>query len=173
MIFLRHPTPLIAQGTCYGRLDVELGPAARNQIPRALNRLAAAPQLVSSPAKRCLALAEAIAERFGTPLKTDPRLLELDFGAWEGKRWAEIDRAESDPWAADPWNIAPPAGETFCQLSTRVIEAIGKLHPKAIVVTHAGPIRAARIALTGAAFAEAFSEPVPHATPIRIEREVA
>jgi alpha-ribazole phosphatase len=35
------------------------------------------------------------------------------------------------------------------------------------VICHAGPIRAARMILTGASFASVFAEPVPYAAPLR------
>ncbi len=52
----------------------------------------------------------------------------------------------------------------------RVAEALAETPQGAVVVTHAGPIRAARMILTGAGFAQVFAEPVPHCTPIRMRR---
>ena len=43
----------------------------------------------SSPAKRCIALAESL--KFGEIIK-DKRLLEIDFGDWEGIEWDQIDK---------------------------------------------------------------------------------
>ncbi|MEM9099755.1 MAG: alpha-ribazole phosphatase family protein [Pseudomonadota bacterium] len=173
MIFLRHPTPDIAPGTCYGRLDMGLAKSAANEIMRAVNRLKSVPYLCSSPAKRCIALAEAIAEKHGVEILTDERLLELDFGRWEGLRWDKIDRAESDLWASDPINQSPPDGESFAEMSTRVRAALAELPEHAVIVTHAGPIRVARMTYLGMSFDAAFSEAVPYASPISMTREVA
>ena len=170
MIFLRHPKPDVAPGICYGRLDIQPGPGADAEIMSALGMLPRTRLVISSPATRCQVLAEAIAHRDRAQCKSDARLLELDFGRWEGCAWDEIDRTESDLWAADPWNVAPPGGETFAALHARVREALVDFSGEddLVVVTHAGPIRAARMILAGADFATVFAEPVAHAWPIRI-----
>lgn len=173
MIFLRHPTPDVPSGTCYGHLDLGLSAAAPKEILRAVNRLKPPRRLASSPLRRCLGLAEAISDRFGIKIETDDRLKELNFGAWEGRHWDRISRFESDPWAEDPMTQAPPGGETFAALIDRVGGALDDLSPETVVVTHAGPIRAARMILSGASFDHVFGERVPYAVPIRILRRAA
>lgn len=171
MIFLRHPRLAVAPGLCYGRLDVALAESAADEIAAACNAVEAVPTIVTSPSTRCLALASALSRRFGRTAKQDARLLELDFGAWEGRPWDEIGRAESDPWAADPWAVAPPGGETFASLHARVAAALCEMPAGSLVVTHAGPIRAARMILTGASFAAVFAAAVPYATPLVFDVE--
>jgi alpha-ribazole phosphatase len=108
-----------------------------------------------------------LATRDGVPLALDPRLWEMDFGDWEGMRWDEIRRTHSDPWANDPWNIAPPGGETFAAVHERVASVIRETGPgNSALVCHAGPIRAAQMIFTGASFDDVFAEPVPYASPI-------
>lgn len=161
---LRHPRPLVAPGVCYGRLDVEVGDGfAMPAIERPPRRV------VSSPAARALALAR----RFGAPVRTDPRWHELDFGRWEGVPWTRIARTESDPWAADPWSVAPPGGETFAALHARVGAALAVLGEGDLVVTHAGPLRAARMIAEGLSFEAAFRWPVPYAEPVPLDLEPA
>lgn len=169
MIFLRHPPAEAVPGICYGRLDLDCAPGAGARIAALLAVLPPVSAIRASPARRCRALAEAIAGRDGLAVVTDERLAELDFGAWEGRFWAEIPRAESDPWAADPERLAPPGGETFAALRARVAAALADAPAGAAIVTHAGVIRAARMILTAASFAEVFAAPVPHCTPIRLE----
>ena len=171
MIFLRHPKPVAEAGVCYGRTDLEIGPEGEAQIAEALALMPRVTRVVASPARRCRGLALAVAERDGVPLSFDARLWEMDFGAWEGRRWAEIPVEESDPWTADPWNVAPPGGETFTMMRERVAAALAGLGEGTAVVCHAGPIRMAWMILAGASFAEACAEPVPYATPIRLARE--
>ena len=173
MILLRHPAAAVAPGTCYGRLDLAPGPEAAAEIARALALLPPVAALRTGPARRCRALASRIAARDGVAEIVDDRLQELDFGAWEGRGWDAIDRAESDPWAADPWTVAPPGGETFAQLSARVAAALADAPPGAAIVTHAGVIRAARMILAGESFAAVFAAPVPHCMPIRLSRRAA
>ncbi|MGF1553610.1 MAG: histidine phosphatase family protein [Paracoccaceae bacterium] len=165
---LRHPR-VAAAGLCYGRADVALAATAEAEIAAALVTTPPVRAVVASPSLRARALAEPLAARDGVALTLDPRLAELDFGAWEGRPWAEIDRAESDPWAEDPETRAPPGGERFADLRARVRAALADLPEGAAVVAHAGPIRAARMIVDGWSFEAAFAWAVPYAVPIALE----
>jgi alpha-ribazole phosphatase len=171
MIFLRHPKPQAPAGLCYGRTDLDIGPEGEAEIARALRQTQRVTRVVASPALRCRKLAEELARRDGVALRFDPRLWELDFGDWEGMRWEDIPRADSDPWAEDPWAVAPPGGETFAAVHARVSEVLGEVMPGTALVCHAGPIWAARMILVGASYADVCTGTVPYATPIRIARE--
>jgi alpha-ribazole phosphatase len=134
---IRHPRPLVGPGICYGRLDFE---AENAKVLAARLRAELAPGLPvwSSPLRRCRVLAEAL-----HPLPAlDERLAEMDFGAWEGRKWDDIPRAELDAWAADVAGYAPPGGESPRMLQQRALAFVAGLNvPEAIVVTHAGVIR--------------------------------
>jgi len=56
------------------------------------NELASIPieQIVSSPLSRAVQTAHPLAERLGLDIKEDPRLLELDFGVYEGRPKSEL-----------------------------------------------------------------------------------
>lgn len=77
--------------------------------------------------------------------------MELDFGAWEMRPWADIDRAALDAWAADPLHFMPPAGESVAMLRARVTACLAELPDSAILVTHAGVMKLCVATLTGAA----------------------
>jgi len=99
----RHARPLIEEGLCYGALDVA---AAEDETAAAARQLAQVlPQAVhvlSSPLRRCAQLAQALAVlRPDLVHRQEPRLAEMDFGAWEGRRWDGIDRAELQAWTND------------------------------------------------------------------------
>lgn len=166
MILLRHPRPRIRPGTCYGRLDVPAGPGAAAEIAACLKIAPPIRAVVASPATRCRTLATRLAARDGVPLRFDPRLLELDFGRWEGQAWDRIPRAESDPWAASPWETAPPGGESFSRLHARVAAALAEAPEGAALVTHAGVIRAVWMIRGGARFDTVFARSVPYATAL-------
>ena len=168
LILLRHPSTR-AKGICYGHTDVGLSDTAREEIARALKITPSARRIVSSDLSRALTLASRIGARDNVVVERDARLRELHFGEWENLPWSVIGKEVSDPWAADPWRIRPPGGETFAELSHRVNEALSELDPGTIVVAHAGPIRAAQVAREGAVFAEIVRVPVPYATPIELD----
>jgi alpha-ribazole phosphatase len=142
----RHPTPDIAPGICYGRLDVGLAATADAEIAAMATALGdlAAPCVWSSPARRCRIAAEAIAARLHGTVRIDPRLRELDFGAWEGLAWDRVPRDDLDRWAAAPEAFTPPGGEPVAALRRRVEDvddAIGNAAGDAVVVSHGGPLR--------------------------------
>ena len=148
---MRHPAPLIEPGICYGRLDLPLRPDADIERMACDPLLAGSQQVWTSPSRRCHAVAERIAERLGIPLSADPRLMELDFGEWEGKPWDDIPRADLDRWAADPLSFMAPSGESGRELIARVTDFHGGMAQDCIVVSHGGPLRVLSALLRGEA----------------------
>lgn len=151
---VRHPRPSVAPGICYGRVDLALHPDAPAQIDTAVNTLRSfAPACIwSSPALRCQAMANALAVALGAPIRHDARLLEMDFGAWEGRPWDKIPRDALDCWAADPLAFAPPGGESGAHLVARVSAFHHDIKARAqtcIVVAHGGPLRVLQPLLSG------------------------
>jgi alpha-ribazole phosphatase len=152
VILLRHSRPAVAEGTCYGRSDLAPGPDFETAAAAVLAGLPPVAAVRSSPLVRCLRLAERIAATRGLALDTDPRLIEMDFGRWEARLWAEIDRGELDAWAADFDHARPHGGESVAMLAARVGAALAAEKPSAppvLWVTHSGVVRAA-CAITGA-----------------------
>ena len=142
LYLIRHPAPLVAPGTCYGRSDVAaaaLAPAALAQLRASLPHDA---PLYSSPLRRCAEFARAL--DLGVPI-LDARLAELDFGDWEMRRWDDIARADIDAWAADIAFHRPGGGECVADMARRVTAFCDALaqepHNAAIVVCHAGTMR--------------------------------
>lgn len=168
MIFYRHPTPDTVQGLCYGRWNIGLAPSAAAEIRNACANPPDFDYIVSSPSWRATQLAEALAAATGKPLEMDERLMEMNFGKWEGEFWSDIDRSESDPWAENPWDLAPPKGESYSMVHSRIGAVLLEAPPGGCFVTHAGPIRAAMMIQHGISFAEAFANPVPFAFPIEL-----
>jgi broad specificity phosphatase PhoE len=147
LVLLRHAAT-DAGPICVGaRLDPGLSEAGREQARDAAQRLDVTPDLVvASPLRR----AEETAAAFGPGIVVEPRLAERDFGAWEGRPWAEI-WDEVDPAAlTDPVAYAaltPPDGETAEAVAARVADAVDDLTSApgrtVLAVTHAGPLRLA------------------------------
>jgi len=142
---VRHPPVADGAGRCYGRLDLALAdPASIQPILNALAPMRGA-TIHTSPLARCRLVAEALAADWSQPPPIlDPRLLEMDFGAWEGLPWDDIPRAELDRWAADLASFAAPGGETGAALAARVTAfwtTIKVLPGAHVVITHGGPLK--------------------------------
>lgn len=147
LYLIRHPRPDVPPEVCYGRTDL---PLADDPAPHAVALHACLPAglpLYSSPLTRCRQLAALLhpAPRY------DKRLAELDFGAWEMRRWDEIGRPALDAWAADPLHYRFPDGESVAAMRTRVAAFLTTLESDAILVAHAGTLRVCAAELTGVA----------------------
>lgn len=172
MSFLvRHP-PVAVHGLCYGRLDVPLVAHADDLVARWLDSVTTCDGRVwTSPADRCRGVARQLAERFRRPLTVDERLAELNFGEWEGRSWDELQRSDGarlNAWMAAPVESRPPGGESAAELELRIRELLPHFAPNDWVITHAGPIRALRVALGLADWAGALAKPVPFLTTLEL-----
>jgi broad specificity phosphatase PhoE len=88
---------------------------------------------------------------------------EVNFGAWEGRMWDDIRNDDPDAlaaWLNDFLTVAPPGGESFHQVQSRVVSALRRIDPvrsdNLLVVTHAGVIRAAVCAFSDLPLRRAF-----------------
>lgn len=149
LIHLIRHTAVAAPGICYGHHDVPLADTFAAEAALLKTKLLPAPdagfRVFSSPAARCLALAREFAP---API-AEERLREMNFGAWENRLWAELPRAETEPWMADYVTLAPPQGETFGAVQARAaafLTALASAAPAAegpaLVFSHGGTIRA-------------------------------
>lgn len=128
--------------------------------------------LVSSDLKRCLHTAKALAARFEVSLQIDPRWRELNFGRFENRNFDEIQASEAAAFAhwGQHWQrLGAPEGESFQSLVLRVREAFVVLPAKALVITHAGAIRALWHERLGLSPEAVMAQPVPHLTPFLFE----
>ncbi|MEV5694008.1 bifunctional RNase H/acid phosphatase [Micromonospora globbae] len=154
LLLVRHgETEYTEQRRYSGRGDVALSARGREQARATGARVAAlapgAVAVVTSPLSRCTATAEAIAAALGgVPVRRDDDLIECDFGAWEGRTFAEVREGwpgELDAWLAST-AVAPPQGESFVQVAERATRAVAALcaaYPRetVVVVSHVSPIK--------------------------------
>lgn len=162
VVLVRHTRIVAPPGVCYGRSDVPLAATFPTEAMDVRARLPWVPAEVwSSPAPRCRALAERLGATF---VRIEPRLQELDFGQWEGRRWDDFRSRESETWALDPWSERPPGGETAAELWARVAavrtELLARGAERVALVTHAGVIRAWRGLTTGKTLTQLWAESV-------------
>jgi broad specificity phosphatase PhoE len=104
-------------------IDVSLNEAGRRQAQALAKRLAAVPfdRVISSPLFRAQETAAIVAG--DSTVETDPRLKEMDYGAWEGRTYAQIDAtqpAERREWELAPDRLACPGGESGNDVAQRV-----------------------------------------------------
>lgn len=146
VVLARHLECSVSSGICYGRTDVPLSENAIQDIPGvaaaiSLHRIS---RVWTSPASRCRVLGDAVAMASRVPMQVDPRLSELNFGAWEGLPWNDVPRAVLDRWASDPLRFSPPEGESGQALLDRVSEvhqAIRATGDDCAVISHGGPLK--------------------------------
>lgn len=150
LILLRHTTPMVAPGTCYGQTDLDVAATFETEAATILAKLPPlrrpAHRIVTSPLIRCRKLGDFIGGQLGLSVDEDARLKEMDFGTWEGRPWAAIPKTQIDAWAEDFFHARPHGAESVSMLSTRVHEALADWRASdtpTLIVTHAGVIRAA------------------------------
>jgi ribonuclease H / adenosylcobalamin/alpha-ribazole phosphatase len=154
LILVRHgETELTEQRRYSGRGDVPLAPRGQAQARAAAARVAGlggpVAAVVSSPLLRCTETAATIAEALDlVPVRTDPDLVECDFGDWEGHTFGEVRErwpAELDRWLGST-AVAPPGGESMRAVASRAGRALARLRENyagrwVVVVSHVSPVK--------------------------------
>ncbi len=153
----RHPKPVGVAGRCIGHTDV---PADRRKSKRLAHRIrawarrhGAAHVVITSPLRRGADVGRWLV-RWGWCHRIDGRLIEVDFGHWDGRAWDAIDAASVDTWCRDFAQHRPGDGEPVVALLARCAAFIAEVHRDSVhrdsgaeawvcVVGHAGWISAA------------------------------
>ncbi|HSA81750.1 MAG TPA: histidine phosphatase family protein [Geminicoccaceae bacterium] len=154
LLLIRHgPTAWNRSGRIQGRAD--LGLSARGRAEVVAWRLPAAwaeARWLTSPLRRAQETAALLTDR---PIVVEPRLIEMDWGAWEGRRGVDLRAAAPDDLAdaeARGIDLRPPAGESPREVCERLQALCADLvtDPAPVVaVCHKGVIRAALALATG------------------------
>jgi ribonuclease H / adenosylcobalamin/alpha-ribazole phosphatase len=151
-LLLRHgQTALSAERRFAGRGEIPLTEAGKRQAAAAAGRLAergSIDAIVTSPLLRARQTAGAVEAATGVPLQVEDGLAETDFGKWEGLTFAEAAQQwpdEMSAWLASA-DVAPPGGESFAAVSSRVLAALERLlsvpRPRTLLlVSHVTPIK--------------------------------
>jgi probable phosphoglycerate mutase len=147
-----------------GRSDVPLSEAGCYQAQRLAERFKSIPfeALYSSPLRRAIQTAHPISRVIGLEPILDDRLVELNYGAWEGVTLGEIPKNDPETfraWDLDPGQMAPPAGESGFEAQQRVVTFLDFLaakHPRGhiVVVFHKTVCRLAICHILGIPTAE-------------------
>jgi broad specificity phosphatase PhoE len=167
VLLVRHATAAAPPGAAVGWGDVELAPAGSRQAEALAGRLEAGSveRLYSSDLRRAMQTASILAGRLGLPILEAPELRELDFGAWEGRRLADLWAERPDEaraWESDLRRLPSGFGETFESFESRVAAFAARLQAEsgdALVVAHRGPLLVLYALLTGTCLQAAWRLP--------------
>jgi probable phosphoglycerate mutase len=155
--FVRHgQTAWNVEQRLQGQADTGLNALGEQQAAANGRRLAgllpdpAAFDFVASPLLRTRRTMEVMRAAIGLDpfaYRTDPRLMELHFGDWQGLTLAEVEARAPGSIAArtaDKWNFCPPGekAESYAMLTERVRSWLEDLARPTVCVTHGGVIRA-------------------------------
>jgi broad specificity phosphatase PhoE len=123
LVLTRHGLTTAGDAAVLGsRLDVPLAPEGRAQALALAKRLEGVriDRVISSPLSRALETARIVAP--GRRIELDDRLVEMDYGRWEGLTSAEIEARDSRfraQWERDPDSIPAPGGERGDDVAVR------------------------------------------------------
>jgi broad specificity phosphatase PhoE len=113
-----------------GRADIELSETGARQaelLAKYLSQVEIA-AVYSSPLKRALKTAEAIASYHKLEVKTDVGLIDLDYGKWQGLARREVEKRYPKlyaEWLKSPHRVKMPGGESLNDVRRR---ALGVVH---------------------------------------------
>lgn len=138
-----------------GWSDTEITGSASEKLKALSKKLPIYDFYVSSDLIRCRQTAKIIVPHI--PGYFTANLREVHFGKWELKTYEDLcNEADYRAWINDPMVKQPPNGESFKDLSKRVMdgwnEVREKVHvaenPRVLIVTHGGVIRLLLMKLT-------------------------
>ncbi len=116
-----------AQAAAQGRILAQLG---ADQMPL---------DCFASPLGRTRETAALALQGINQPVTFDDRLMEINFGKWEGLTITELALGWPDAGvggAGNNWYFNAPNGETFPEMAARVTAFLDRLQRPAILVTH-------------------------------------
>jgi probable phosphoglycerate mutase len=149
---VRHgATVLTTEDRFAGETDVPLSDDGRGQLRRLAERLSGEKiaAVYASPLGRTMETGRILAAPHGLRVEPSDGLREISHGHWEGKTRAEVEKeypAEYARWQGDPYNFAPPGGETGLSVTARSIPALLAIvsaheNEQVIVASHKATIR--------------------------------
>jgi broad specificity phosphatase PhoE len=113
------------------KIDISINDAGRRQADALRRRLAGITfeRVITSPLFRARETTEILVGDT-VRVEADPRLKEMDYGAWEGRTYAELDEtdgANRRAWLLRPDELRCPGGESGDDVARRVTSFLGDL----------------------------------------------
>lgn len=160
LYLIRHgETELNTKGVYYGWTDCGLSENGIMQAEDLADILqnVSFDAVISSSLIRAVVTAAVVSGFTPDEIIKDDRLRELNFGDWEGMHHNEVREKHKEAWenwSKDWKNAAPPKGESFSEIYSRVkscIEEILKEYKgkRVLVVSHQGAMRIIPMVLLG------------------------
>jgi len=155
---VRHAMTVAPSGVAIGSSDPPLSEAGQVRARALAAELASRPltAVYASDSLRAGETARAIAHRHGLSVRSDERLRELDFGAWEGRRLADLwvdEPAAAAAWERDIRATPPSFGEDMAEMEARLAAFIKDARAaldEVAVVAHRGSLAMLRSLISGA-----------------------
>ncbi|MER8518622.1 histidine phosphatase family protein [Mesorhizobium sp. M0644] len=181
---VRHgQTAWNAEARLQGQADTDLNELGREQASRNGRRLAELidkPEdfdFVASPMRRTRETMERLRAAMKLDphaYRTEPLLVELSFGDWQGFTFAELEA--NDPGSTrhrrlDKWNFQPPGegAESYQMLLERVKPWFDALDRQTVCLTHGGVMRVMFRFVLGMSEQDAVSMEVPQDRVLRLD----
>lgn len=184
--FIRHgETDWNAERRYQGQRDIPLNERGRAQARRngevlkALMPALASFEFVSSPLGRAIETMHIIRATLGLPLgayRVDPRVMEVNYGAWEGQLAADLPVTDPDgikTRLTDPFGFRPRDGESYAELMQRTNAWIDSVDRDTVVVSHGGVSRTVRGAVLALPPAQIMTLDVPQDRVLVLTRGAA
>lgn len=174
LILVRHTSVEVKLGVCYGASDVPLRDSFHKEADEVKKKLSEykIDQAFTSPLSRC----KRLANYCGYPnALCDNRLIERDFGAWEGLEYASIHDPQLQLWYADFIHTRATGGESFMDVVDRVGLFLDELKSSPlspqmpVLFTHGGVITAFRFLVEHCSLKHLFDLQVPYGAAYTLE----
>jgi broad specificity phosphatase PhoE len=141
LILARHgETAWNVEQVFRGRIDVELNQNGLKQAELLAEYLSGLniEAVYSSPLKRALKTAEAVARRHRLKLEVSPGLNDCDFGLWQGLSLREVKNKYGqlyEQWAESPQLVKIPGGESLDGVRERALKVVN-----GVIAKHSGAV---------------------------------
>lgn len=192
---IRHTSVEVPKEVFYGQTDVPLKATFEQEAAQVKERLVEIKAgflpdtdfdyVFTSPLSRCVKLADACGY---TGAERDDRLKEINFGAWEMRRFDEIQDPVLQQWYDDYLHVRATGGESFQDQYARVASFLEELQTRyeggdlpagemknrpvrVAVFAHGGVILCARIWAGEITPEQAFSSLTPYGGIVRLEKK--
>lgn len=131
LLLVRHGTTRWNREKRYlGLTDIPLDPGGRDELAPLARELAgkAFHGVYCSDLARCRETLAIISPAHADTAMYDPRLREMDFGAWEGHTYEQLQHESLyRQWIDSPQQVTPPGGESWADFAGRIDGFIGSL----------------------------------------------